>query len=97
MDTNLRLENAPVDNGIKFIRIDKKSLVELKIASLYSSEINENNLHSIDIVSKPAFSKCGTPFYRSVVDKSLFLNKDYKISFTLKEVTKKVLTNITKI
>ena len=51
LDVNLRLENAPVDNGIKFIRIDKKNdnIIEAiwsnVTATNLSTTISKNNLN----------------------------------------------------
>jgi len=51
LDINLRLENAPVDNGIKFIRIDKKNdnIIEAiwsnVTATNLSTTISKNNLN----------------------------------------------------
>ena len=72
-------------NSIKkhFIRIDKKSLSELKIASLYNSNIDTTVLKNIKTENKIAFIKLKTPFKRSLDDNSLFLNKELDISFTL--------------
>ena len=50
LDVNLRLENAPVDNGIKFIRIDKNdNIIEAIWSNVsntqLSTTISKNNLN----------------------------------------------------